>query len=369
MGSQSILNNIDQLYQSHILMWGASVMLHANYVMGILALIQVVWTIGWLTLKGQELDSIVATALKQILIIGFFYALVLNGGQWIPKVLNSFKGIGAEAGVIATLDPGSIMDQGLYVAYAVLKAGADIGFITHPFGAIMAVIVACVITFSYVLIAADLLVTLITAYCLIAVSSLFFAFGVSSLTSPMAKNLIQKSIAVGLKLMGIYVIVGTGTGLALTWSSYLTTSANTDTYYISWLSVAGATLIFWLLTKNIPAVLSSLAGAGSLMTHGSEVIGAAMAASTVAGSAVKRGYNAVAGAGKATVGAGQAGAGAAQTVYGAAQAAGGMATANHLSVTQGLANIASGINKARSGGKTAAGGVSQAVSGRNVKTL
>lgn len=369
MGSQNLLNNINSLYQAKILLWGSSVIIHANYIIGVLALIQVVWTISWLTIKGQELDSIVATALKQVVIIGFFYALLLNGGQWIPAILNSFSKVGSEAGVITNLDPGSVMNQGLFVAYTVLKTGADIGFITHPFGAFMSVITACIITFSYVLIAADLLVTLITSYIMVAVCSLFFAFGVSSLTSPMAKNLIQKSISVGLKLMGIYVIVGIGSNMALTWANYLTTSANTDDYYMSWLSVAGATLIFWLIAKNIPTTLSSLAGVGGLTTHGSEIIGAAMAAAAVAGTAVKKGYHGAAGVGKATIGAGQAVGGGAQSVYGAAQAAGGAVTGNPLSVTQGLSNIASGINKARSGGRRAASGISQAAAGNNVKTL
>ncbi len=143
-----------------------------------------------------------------------------------------------------------------------MKSGADIGFITHPFGAFMAVITSCIITFSYVLIAADLLVTLITSYVMVAVCSLFFAFGVNSLTSPMAKHLIQKSISIGLKLMGLYVIVGIGSSMALTWANYLAASAKTDDYYMSWLSVAGAALIFWLISKNIPTTLSSLAGVG-----------------------------------------------------------------------------------------------------------
>ena len=145
----------------------------------------------------------------------------------------------------------------------------------------MAVITSCIIVFSYVLIATDLLVTLITAYRMIAVSTLFFAFGVNGLTSPMAKQIIQNSLAVGLKLIGLYIVVGIGTSLALTWHSYLISSGSTDDYYVSWLSVAGACLIFWLISKNIPQTLSSLTGVESLTTYGSKVVGAAIAAAAV----------------------------------------------------------------------------------------
>lgn len=356
MDQSYILNNINNMYRDHILyVWAPSVFQHANYVIGVLALIQVIWTIAFLTIKGQEFDSIVATALKQVLIIGFFYTLLLNAGQWLPAVINSLSRIGAEGGAISNLDPSSVMSQGLYVASAVLDAGANIGFITHPFGAFMAVITACIIVFSYVLIAADLLVTLITAYCLIAVSTLFFAFGVSSLTSPMARQIIQKSLAVGLKLMGLYIVVGIGTSLALTWHTYLISSGSTDDYYVSWLSVAGACLIFWLISKNIPQSLSSLAGVGALTTHGSEVIGAAVAAAGVGAMAAKKGYHASAGASR-SIG------GTAQSVYGAAQSVTGIATGNPMSITKGLSNMADGARKAMSG-------ATQAASGKNIKTL
>ncbi|MEI6056819.1 MAG: P-type conjugative transfer protein TrbL, partial [Lentisphaerota bacterium] len=340
----------------HILyVWAPSIFQHANYIMGVLALIQVVWTISFLTIKGQEFDSVVATALKQVLIIGFFYTLLLNAGQWLPAIINSLSKIGAEGGAISNLDPSSVMSQGLFVGSAVLDAGAKIGFISHPFGAFMAVVTSCIIVFSYVLIAADLLVTLITAYCLIAVSTLFFAFGVSSLTSPMARQLIQKCLAVGLKLMGLYVVVGIGTSLAVTWHSFLISSGSTDDYYVSWLSVAGACLIFWLIAKNIPQTLSSLAGVGALTTHGSEVIGAAVAAAAVGTMAAKKGYHGAVGGSKGI-------GGATQSVLGAAQSISGVASGNPASITRGLANMANGARKAMSGS-------AQAVSGKDIKTL
>ena len=89
--SDKILNTINDLFRTSIYnTYGQSFITHANYLMGMLALFQVIWTIAWLTIKSQELDSIVATTLKQVIIIGFFYTLLLNGGQWLPAILNSF---------------------------------------------------------------------------------------------------------------------------------------------------------------------------------------------------------------------------------------------------------------------------------------
>ena len=101
MDQSYILNNINNMYRDQILyVLGPSVFQHANYVIGVLALIQVIWTISFLTIKGHEFDSVVATALKQVMIIGFFYTLLLNGGQWLPAVINSLSKIGAQAGAI-----------------------------------------------------------------------------------------------------------------------------------------------------------------------------------------------------------------------------------------------------------------------------
>ncbi|HBM17416.1 MAG TPA: hypothetical protein DD381_13900 [Lentisphaeria bacterium] len=67
MQESYILNNINDMYRDHIMyIWAPSIFQHANYIIGILALIQVIWTISFLTIKGHEFDSIVVTALKQL---------------------------------------------------------------------------------------------------------------------------------------------------------------------------------------------------------------------------------------------------------------------------------------------------------------
>ncbi len=351
------LNNINLLYLQKIQIWGATLVTHANYLIAILALIQIIWSIAWMTIKGNEMDSIVATTLKQVIIIGFFYTLIINGGQWVPAIINSFMQMGAGAGSISSLDPSSVFGQGLYVANEVFSAGMEMGFLTHTFGALMSIIVACVIVFSYVLIAADLIVTLVMVYIIYASSCIFFAFGASALTSPMAKNMIQKCIALGLKLMGLYLVVGIGTSLAGQWYSYLVASKSSDTYYTSWLTVAGACLIFYLLTKNIPPFISSLAGVGGLMTHGGEAVAGAIAGASVAGRAAGRGYHGsmgmtqvATGGAQATVGAAKAAPGAAQSVYGAAMSVAGAASLNPTMMSAGARQMGAGAAKVAASG-------------------
>ncbi len=365
-----ILTGITTTYQNSIQLWSQSVYSHVNYIIGILALVQIIWTVSFLALKGQDIDSMIATILKEIVIIGFFLTLIAFGGQWLPDIINSFIKLGAESGSITTLDPSSVFGQGLTVAHDVLKAGMNVGFLTHPFSAIMCAVISCVIIFSYIMIAADLVVTLVSVYIIYAVSCLFFAFGVSSLTSPMARNLIQKCIALGLKLMGLYVIVGIGTTLAAQWAGDIAATASGNNYYDTWFTVAGACVIFYLLTKNIPPLLSSLAGTGSLMTHGGETLGAVTAGAAAGKAAGGRGYHGIAGSPAAVKGGAIAAAGGVQSTYsagkvasGAVAATVGAATGNATLVAAGGNMMKSGVAGIKSGFNTLKGGIAKAKPG------
>ena len=79
-------------------------------------------------------------------------------------------------------------------------------------------------------IAADLTVTLVESYFIVSVSSIFFAFGVNSITSSMTKKLVNECIGLGLKLMMLYTIIGVGTTMGQQWSHILSTVDKSHPY-------------------------------------------------------------------------------------------------------------------------------------------
>lgn len=63
----------------------------------LLASIQFVWTFFPLVLKQADFGEVIGELIRFILVIGFFYALLLNSSEWAAAIVTSFRQAGAAA--------------------------------------------------------------------------------------------------------------------------------------------------------------------------------------------------------------------------------------------------------------------------------
>ena len=88
--SSTILNDIVRDYEAVSAAWFSALGPIANKIFWILVAIQLTWSAIWWVLDREDGLAVVSSLLRQVVAIGFFYALLLNGGTWIPAVIQSF---------------------------------------------------------------------------------------------------------------------------------------------------------------------------------------------------------------------------------------------------------------------------------------
>jgi type IV secretion system protein TrbL len=246
-----------------------------------LAAIEFAWsTIVW-ALQQDQMQSFVASVVKKLIGIGFFYALLLNASSWMPAIVDGFTEAGKQASGVGSLTPSLVFDRGIDVANAVLSGVGVLGVLKNPIVSIVAGWAAIFIVIAFIIIAGQLLVTLIESYIVITAGVLFLGFGGSRWTTDLAQKYISYAVATGVKLFMIYLIIGVALAQSATWAALLATASFTNIFV-----VLGASVLLAFLAFQIPNMAASMLSGAPSLTAGAAVGAAgAMAAGTVAAGA------------------------------------------------------------------------------------
>ena len=290
--SSTILNDIVRDYEAISTAWFSALGPIANKIFWILVAIQLTWSAIWWVIDREDGLAVVSSLLRQVVAIGFFYALLLNGGTWVPAVIQSFSQAGATAAGLSNLSPTGVFDQGLALANKILNATADLGLLDGFFASLIAGITALVVVIAFAIIAAQLLVALVESFIVIGAGVLFLGFAGSRWTKFFTERYLSYIASVGVKLFVLYLIMGVGMGIAARWMPVLERGGFSP---IPFFYVMGGSLVFVFLTWHIPSVAGSMmAGAVSLSLAdavypaiwGSRAAGAGLIAAGAAGGAV-----------------------------------------------------------------------------------
>ena len=180
--SSTILTDIVRDYEAISTAWFSALSPIAHRIFWVLVAIQLTWTAMWWALDREDGLGALASLLRQVVAIGFFYALLVNGGTWIPAVTQSFSQAGAAAAGITNLNPTGVFDQGLALANRILNATAARGLLDKFLASVLADITALVVVIAFALIAAQLLVVLVESFIVIGAGVLFLGFAGSQWT-------------------------------------------------------------------------------------------------------------------------------------------------------------------------------------------
>ncbi len=290
--SSTILNDIVRDYEAISTAWFSALGPIANKIFWILVAIQLTWSAIWWVIDREDGLAVVSSLLRQVVAIGFFYALLLNGGTWVPAVIQSFSQAGATAAGLSNLSPTGVFDQGLALANKILNATADLGLLDGFFASLIAGITALVVVIAFAIIAAQLLVALVESFIVIGAGVLFLGFAGSRWTKFFTERYLSYIASVGVKLFVLYLIMGVGMGIAARWMPVLERGGFSP---IPFFYVMGGSLVFVFLTWHIPSVAGSMmAGAVSLSLAdavypaiwGSRAAGAGLIAAGAVGGAV-----------------------------------------------------------------------------------
>src|SRR5437879_13739739 len=103
--SSTILNDIVHDYESISSAWFSALLPIAQAVFWTLVAIELVWSALWWVVDREDGLGVITALLRQVLAVGFFYALLLHGGGWVRAVIRGFSFAGPSASAVLELRP------------------------------------------------------------------------------------------------------------------------------------------------------------------------------------------------------------------------------------------------------------------------
>lgn len=304
-----------------------------------LASIQLGVNILLLLLKTIELDALLSSVARWMLTTAFFYTLMHFSETWLPTILDSFELLGQQGSGLSRLTPSTILTQGIDLGNVMVSTfnqttGADKGFIEalrNFFPAMVLVGISMITFISFVILAMQMALTMISGYLWLCITPLLLGFGGMQFTRDIAVNSLKGGIAIGMKFLVVYLIAGVAGILAPVLGESMKDVTLTDWSPLYW--TQGVAMILAYLSFQLPKVAADLMNGTASLSAGDAASNVAMMAAGGVGAVAAAG-----GAGAALAAAGKAGIGAASS---AAAGATGLVKA-----------LGAGLNAANDLGKT-----------------
>jgi type IV secretion system protein TrbL len=249
-----------------------------------IAITAVLWAI-------DENQNVLASLVRKVLLVGFFAWLVTQWHTLSSTVVNGFAALGLKAsgGTMSVTDftqsPSKIVIAGINVISALMQyiqkiAPGPIEFFAHIDVVIITIVAAVGILIAFVILAVEIVVTIIEFHIVTLVAFVTVPFGVLTQTSFMSERAIGYVVSVGVKMMALAIVVGLGTTIFDNYTVSADPGINEDCGLLL------AAVVMVMLALKVPAIAGALISGGPQLNAGGAVMGAAGIAATVAGGAL-----------------------------------------------------------------------------------
>jgi type IV secretion system protein TrbL len=239
----------------------------------------------------DETNNVLASLVRKVLLVGFFVFLIAQWPTLAKTVVNGFASLGLKAGgggltlAAFTTSPSQIVAAGIKVitglmAYVKTIAPGPVEFFAHLDVVIMAVIAAIGILIAFVVLAVEIVVTIVEFHIVTLVAFVVVPFGVLTQTSFMSERAIGYVVSVGVKVMALALVVSIGTTI---FNSY---TVSTDPGIGEDVGLLLAAVLMVMLALKVPQIAAALISGGPQLSAGSAAMGAAGVAAGVAGTAL-----------------------------------------------------------------------------------
>ncbi len=291
---QGILDDVQNQFQTSALAWAKTLTARASWLFWVLALISMVWTHGMLLFRKADIAEFYGEFIRFIMFTGFFWWLLINGPQMAHDIISSMQTIGNTASGISGTTPSRIVDVGFKIFNTVVQQSSIASPIMSTAGIIMAIIVIVMLA----LIAANMLILLVTGWILAYAGVFYLGFGGCRWTSDIAISYFKTVLNIGVQLMTMVLLVGIGQQFINAYYAQMDANMNLN----DMASMLVAAIVLLVLVNKIPPMIGHIAqgggfGAGSVIA----AAGAAGAAAALAGSAAVASAANIAGGAQAVI--------------------------------------------------------------------
>lgn len=291
-----VLNEVSDRFLTESSNWATTITDHASWLFWTLVVISMVWTFGMMALRKADIGEFFAEFTRFTITTGFFWWLLINGPGFAMDIINSLRNIAAESsGLPRGLNPSTPID----IAFDIIAKAASSYSITSPMDNLSIFLTTLAILACMAIVAANVLLALVTAW-IIAYAGIFvLGFGGSRWTSDIAVNYFRSVAGIALKIMTMTLLVGIAVSIIDGYHSDLSEGAPMDELLVIFV----VSLVMVILVNSVPNVVAGLipgggaaASAGSSFSAGALIGGAVGAGAAVASGGAALGSAAMSGA-------------------------------------------------------------------------
>lgn len=258
---------LDQ-YRGQRTVWFTAVFPYANTLFGILATIEFAWSAAVMLLEKSDIQSWTSALIRKLMWIGAFYMLLINGRYWIPAITDSFEFLGQQASGSGPLSPSDVFARGIDIAGALMAQSSSAAFFENLGASLAMVFTGIVTALAFIGITIQFVVAMVESYVVVAAGLIFLGFGGSRWTAPYVERYIGLGVAIGVKIMLIYLLIGAGMSLSVDWMNQAQSVATAASPSMSALEIMGASVIFMMLCWQIPKLFSAVLGGSPALSGG-----------------------------------------------------------------------------------------------------
>ena len=268
--------------------WMTTAIGYAKDIFGSLAVLEFVWSGAQYALRKNDLPEFITSAFLKILSLSFFFFVLIDmAPTFIPDILNSFLDIGTSiAGVpqISPASPGTFVSLGIGMVVQMFKGLGEMS-LGDKIGALFPVTLAAIfILVAFVIIAAQILITLIESYIVVGAGAVMLGFLGSRWTNTFGEKYYGYAVSIGIKLMVIELVAGLGMKMAGVWMEELLHAQGV--HLGMYFDIAMGSVLFAALAMMVPSLAGSfMNGSPSLSLGNMGAAGAAIAGGVVAAGA------------------------------------------------------------------------------------
>lgn len=252
-----VLDQVTLDYQLASRTWVARVLEATTNLFFWLALLEfVIAGLMFMLATPQAREEKAGRFLVKIMLISFVYMLITQADYWLVSLINSFSGVG-EYVVGRIMSPSDIVGYGSMLAGAVMGAIDLVGMMQNMPIVFYMTVTALLVMICYIMIAVQVVLTLVQSYILVTTGVFFLAFGAFRATVSFAENYLLACVHVGIKLMLLYFVVGIGEPLTRTWITTLRSDSLLSSDVSPVMEVLSGVTIFAFIVWYIPNKIAS----------------------------------------------------------------------------------------------------------------
>jgi len=245
---------------------------YAERLFWILAFISFVWTFLQLAIKKADLSDFFGELIKFCMVIGFFWWILQNGSDIVEAITKSLTQMANSVpGKTPVKEISDVIRKGVelsdkLIGVTEIEGGGFnlIVLIQSIIFFILIMITALVVLMVFAVITVDLMVLKIGLWFLAYGGIFLLAFGATNYTKDIAIQYYKVVIAQAVQMFVLIIIVAVG---ASTVEVFVNKFAEQDIFqreYIVVFMVIGAVLVLYLLSKELPQLVSGIIAQGNL---------------------------------------------------------------------------------------------------------